>query len=359
MRAELAERLLNEVMGWTTGVFGERVRDLQALADVKYDEYGNYGPGSKFIENLASWLDQFPEDRREMALNFVVERLVFISEPQMNHLIGLVYLEIIAPVLRARIAQRHSLPAYQIAEINRHPDLAALRRASLILGASDGARLDRLRRSSGQLSHEQFLQGATPGIDQLDPMARKLAAALEIDQDTAPFTHVFLVDDFSGSGRSLIREEEDGSHDGKLIRLRDALAEAIKEGFVEADAPVTIVLYVGGQQAEDQVRTTLAAAGLADWELRSVLLLPNAIRVTDTDPDMIELCRDFFDPTTEDEHKGASPIGYFDCALPVVLSHNTPNNSICLLWMDTTDRDHSPQLKALFPRYERHHPDRR
>ena len=47
-----------------------------------------------------------------------------------------------------------------------------------------------------------------------------------------------------------------------------------------------------------------------------------------------------------------------DAALPVVLHHNTPNNSISLLWADTTDREDGSKRHALFPRYERHHADR-
>ena len=41
--------------------------------------------------------------------------------------------------------------------------------------------------------------------------------------------------------------------------------------------------------------------------------------------------------------------GYGDGALPLVLSHNTPNNSILVLWQD--DDDHYP---SLFPRINRH-----
>jgi hypothetical protein len=41
-----------------------------------------------------------------------------------------------------------------------------------------------------------------------------------------------------------------------------------------------------------------------------------------------------------------------------VLFHNTPNNSVCILWADTTDRDEGQNRRALFPRYERHRADR-
>jgi hypothetical protein len=44
-------------------------------------------------------------------------------------------------------------------------------------------------------------------------------------------------------------------------------------------------------------------------------------------------------------------LGFDECALPVVLSHNTPNNSLPILWQDTDD---DKEFKGLFPRISRH-----
>ena len=44
-------------------------------------------------------------------------------------------------------------------------------------------------------------------------------------------------------------------------------------------------------------------------------------------------------------------LGFDECALPVVLSHNTPNNSLPILWQDT---DNDEEFKGLFPRISRH-----
>ena len=44
-------------------------------------------------------------------------------------------------------------------------------------------------------------------------------------------------------------------------------------------------------------------------------------------------------------------LGFDECALPVVLSHNTPNNSLPILWQDT---DNDKEFKGLFPRISRH-----
>src|ERR1700722_3867292 len=358
MRDRLAERLLSTVMGWDSTQVRHQLRGLQTLAGIKYDGYGNFSPGAKFIESLAVWLNQFPIGRRQLALEFVQDELVFISETQMTHLITLVPAEVIDSELRTRIAESTDIQVHRIREMEERPDYKRLRRASFIIGASDGARLDQLRRAS-RLSHEQFLQGPAATPDQIKPLAKELAKQLDgTDAEHAPFQHVFFVDDFSGSGRTLIRDTDDGVVKGKLLRLHEDLADAAKAGYVEPDVPGTVVLYCASEQAERHVRANICKAGLKGWNVRSIQTLPNTLRVTDTNADMIALSQDYYDPATEDEHKGPVPIGYDNCALPLVLAHNTPNNSICPLWMDTRDEPDSLKRKALFPRYERHHPDR-
>jgi hypothetical protein len=69
----------------------------------------------------------------------------------------------------------------------------------------------------------------------------------------------------------------------------------------------------------------------------------------------------YFDPVLRDEHtaKGGDPaLGFGGFALPVVLHHNAPNNSVGLLWADTSERDDGANRRALFPRRERHNPER-
>ena len=41
-------------------------------------------------------------------------------------------------------------------------------------------------------------------------------------------------------------------------------------------------------------------------------------------------------------------LGFDECALPVVLSHNTPNNSLPIIWQD------AERFHGLFPRISRH-----
>ena len=65
-----------------------------------------------------------------------------------------------------------------------------------------------------------------------------------------------------------------------------------------------------------------------------------------------ELLNNYYDANLEDEHtrKGGGDVkyGFANCGLPLVLAHNTPNNSLYLLWAE------SAKLRALFPRVNRH-----
>ncbi len=360
MKSELAEELLNRLMGWDRAAFQEKVRRLEALASYKFDEYGNFRPGVKFFESLAAWLDQFDRPgERATALDFVLDRLIFISAAEMSHLVELVYPDHIEPVLQRRVADELECSPYAISRIANDDAFSILRRRSLILGASDGARLDRLRRSTPFLSHEQFLQSSEPPIDLIAPMRDKLEEALDQSKLEAQktFGHIFLVDDFAGSGETMLRKK-DGEFKGKLIKLNTAIGQLIDSDLVAADVEVTIVIYVATEQAHKHLDDVLAASSLPEWEVRIVQTLPSSIRVDRQDRAMAELAERYYDEVMSDEHKGRAPLGYAGCALPVVLSHNTPNNSVSLLWADTTQEADSLNRRALFPRYERHHRDR-
>ena len=360
MRDELAERTLARQMGWTDADT-ERLRltvgDLQALARLKYDDYGMFRPGVKFLESLVGWLDQFDQAERDEALRFVLEGLLFVSFPELDHAINSVYPDFIRQSLLDRVARTTGSPRFEVTRLASDPLFRELQRRTLLLGLSDGARLDQLRRASPTLSTEQF--HPTYWVEPLAMEERRQALSEALDQygigaeDT--FAEVVLVDDFSGSGFSMLRPDGQGSYTGKLWRVRKLLQDH-PEHF-SADVEVLIILYVATWQAREHLGRTMKQASF-DWDLRVVMPLPDDIRVSQGWPDIETLCHKYYDPLLDDRHKGSVPIGFEQCDLPLVLHHNTPNNSISVLWGDTTGRDGARPLRALFPRYERHHEER-
>jgi hypothetical protein len=363
MKDELAEDLLRTVMRWEGEQLAEFTTKLQSLATLKYDSYELYRPGVKFVESLASWLDQFESlAERRAAVEFVLERLVFISRAELDHLIEVAYRDIVRQILIRKTAAALSIRPYAVTQIVGSSKFAELRRKLLIIGLSDGARLDRLRRASPDLSHEQFYPSPSMGERLIENMAEKLERALaKHDLDgPAQFEHVLLVDDFSGSGFTQLRSD-DGAFDGKLWNAQSELEKLRDASVLSATASVSVLLYVATERAINSIGCNLKASGLS-WPLDVVQILPKSLTVDK--PEIVALCERYYDDTMNDEHKGKAttkgrvPLGFWDVALPLVLHHNTPNDSICLLWADTSEVPNSAQRHALFPRYERHHSSR-
>jgi hypothetical protein len=361
MRDDLAARLLAEVLGWNAATFADVGRGLQELARHKYDSYEGYRPGERFIESLAGWLWQFEPSERVLALEFVLRQLVMISRDELDHLIETVYPDLIRPMLINRAATESGEASHRIAMIARSVAFQDLQRKTLVLGLADGARLDHLRRSSSELSHEQFYLHAEMGLDSRRAMREQLSAAVTALglPEPALFRQIVLVDDFAGSGYTLLSRDDDGKWRGKLWKAALWINDLSRSDVVAADASVWVLLYVASEQATDSLRSRLSECGL-DWQLIVAQSIDRFLQVTD--PKMLALCERYFDPAILDAHlaKGSLPphLGFGGAALPLVLHHNTPNNSIGLLWADTTDRPSSLGRRALFPRRQRHNPDR-
>jgi hypothetical protein len=332
--------------------------NLQMLAAHKYDSYEGYKPGVKFLENLSGWLAQFPDtSSRKLVLRFVLDQLVFISRAELDHVIETVYPDIIRPMVLREAAERLGVSRFAVARVVASPVFEEIQRKLLVLGLSDGARIDRLRRSSPGLSHEQIYLATDVGDKTMREAVESLRSRL--DDETAQFEHVLLVDDFYGSGTTLLRQNPDPPppFKGRLLRARDRLSEWCSAGYLADRYRVSILVYIASSTALRHVQEMLARASL-DWDLTPVLLLPESIKVDD--PELTELCEWHYDDVLVDRHKPKrAPLGVGDAALPVVLYHNAPNNSVCLLWADTTDLEESSlKRRALFPRYERHREDR-
>lgn len=367
MKDSVAERVLANVMDWDTDELNELGARLQLLAAHKYDSYEGYRPGVKFLENLAGWLHQFdkPEDRRA-AVDFVLNELIFVSRAELAHLIETVYPHHIRPMLIEQTAERLGVSRFAVKKIVESDEFRQIQRRTLVLGLSDGAHIDQLRRASPHLSHEQIFLATDIGDEAIRDAVEKLRKAT--DDEEACFEHVLLVDDFYGSGRTLLKEKANGTFGGRLWRTRDRLQQ-LTEGLeasgsederlrvLAPDFRVSTLVYMASVQAINHVEEILLKAELP-WDLHVVQPLSDSIRVSGQQIE--ELCKWHYDNEVfDDEHKKDAWLGYSNCALPLVLQHNTPNNSVCILWADSTDHPKGLGRRALFPRYERHHEDRK
>lgn len=368
MRDALAERLLAQVMGWSPEDVARERPDLQALATYKYDEYQHFSPGMRFVESLALWLSQFkaPEER-QIAYEFVKSKLIFCSSAEMAHLVSIAYPDHIRTLLLRKAAQDAGIPEHLVAKIAASQAFKLRQRQCLFLGLSDGARIDLFRRYNPELSHEQMLQTYEVSGERVDELLAKLTkdlAALrgqEAPKDHDKFRTIVLLDDFSGSGLSYLRRSADGAVEGKIGKLYRSLTEADSSasGLVDIRrTEIVVVLYMATEQARSHLQTLMPEIWGSVGAEHSVLVvhaLPANLCIRANDGSEVgKLVDAYYDPAVEDEHTklGGSGVryGFASCGLPLILSHNTPNNSLCLLWAEPE----SKATRALFPRVSRH-----
>ena len=359
MDPELAERLLRTVMKDASEEddFAGKLGILRSLAIYKYDSYHQYAPGRQFIASLGLWLDQFdsPGERRE-ALRYVEERLIYISDAEMRHLVALMAHDRVPSVLQRQVSRQLDLPFYRIEAIRASEEYRRALSSSLFLGMSDGSRIDQFRRSNPDLSNEQIAMTYELNESRANTVINKLRERQ--NDEEAAFDYIFLVDDFSGSGRTILRADESEGWDGRLDRFANDTLPRLMKGSCPK---IFIALYVVTQQAAEYLEAQISAYPSPPWtsnntpEVISVMTLGDHTRLShdhsgreyEADQLFDRLLHKYYDSSVEDEHKGNVKHGYSACGLPLVLAHNTPNNSVFLIWERL-------KTKPLFPRYARH-----
>ena len=365
MRDQNAAQLLATVMGWHDEATVSRILPkLQLLADYKYDHYQRFGPGRRFIENLALWLNQFAEPDREAALELVTERLVYLSDEEFSHLVRTAYPDVIVQERMRLVAEEYDIPSHRIMKIVRHGRFEELRIKSLYLGLSDGARTNELRRASGNaISNEQIWQAYELGEDKAEEMTDDLEETLKKNgypAEQARFNLIWLLDDFSGSGNTYIRyDASKGVFKGKIRKIYDRLHRGDLVDPVHYE--VFLLLYVATRQAIDHIEYWIerftSEFGYKPLQIRVLCPIEPDIALTqNVSLPLSNLLANtaYYDVRATDKHIAVggtadARLGFAGCALPVVLSHNTPNNSIYLLW-----GPESFNPFGLFPRMSRH-----
>lgn len=365
MQDRNAAQILAKVMGWQDlSTVPQYVPDLLLLADYKYDHYQQFAPGRRFIESLALWLEQLSSDDRPAALELVTQHLVYFSDAEFSHLVQTAYPDLIVQERMRMVAEEHDIPTYRVGQIAKQARFEELKLKSLYLGLSDGARTNELRRASnGEISNEQIWQAYELGEQKSGDMRQELRSTMARGGFSAAdprFNLIWLLDDFSGSGNTYIRYDSvKKTFKGKLKKVYDQLhsEELVDPSHYE----VFLLLYVATRQAMDHIEywceRFTADMGYKPLQIRVLCPLEREIALTRVSSAAISqlLGKDsYFDQrVAEDKHIAVGGtngrLGFAGCALPVVLSHNTPNNSVYLLW----GYEHY-DFTGLFPRVTRH-----
>lgn len=372
MNETVALRLLSSIMGWDDDRSREEFTWLRLMARFKYDDYQAFFAGVRFTESLAKWLQQFDIKDRQCAYDFIRNKLVYISATEMNHLVELFYLSEVQPCIQKAVSVLLGKPNYMTwATSAGLKEYRTEQRKTLFMALSDGARLDHLRRhQAGVLSNEQMTVGTQLDNEKWRSLLTDLRKDLE--DPTASFSRIFLIDDFVGSGTTLIRRGGDG-WSGKLKKTWDSLKKAKRDVVKGTLLTEDWVLHVHHHVATDiaskivkeRHQEALMELGRDGWfervEFSFGYVLPETLPITRTGgSDMVRLIDNYYDPGIENprhmEASGTKTLhyGYGECGLPLILEHNTPNNSIALLWAESEGGGCSHQMRPLFRRRQRH-----
>lgn len=387
MNSNLASQLLSSVMGWNyLGLNSERPI-LEFMGSMKYDAYDRFMPGTRFMSSLVQWLSQFDEEDRTIVLEFVKKKLVFISSTQMNYLVDLLYGSKIRPILLKKATENAEMPSYMLCNKKVQCQFEIEKRSSLVIGLSDGAHTDILRRSAG-FSNEQVLTNYYPDGKKLKDMLVDLREDEKLNGVENPyFRNIFLIDDFTASGKSFVRyDDEEKKYKGKLSKIIDQIcakniepteeeqAQGIKEELNlsylldprQLEIHIDILFCMATHKAEVNICKNLdeflekRGYDKVKYHIHVVQPLDDSLskEITD-DPVLMKVLekpqyflQDLKNDRAYNVGSMSNPfLGFDECALPVVLSHNTPNNSLPILWQDTDD---DKEFKGLFPRISRH-----
>lgn len=347
------------------------IKYFQAMAQYKYDNYQQYSTGLRFIETLAIWLGQFEDFKdRRTALDFVMTRLVYISSSEINLIAESCFPDKLKGLLVKVAAEKLKLPNYKLCKITNSPEYKILLRQSLFCGLSDGARLDIFRRANtGILSHEQIYLTYELSEERIEKMKKELLEDLtdrfklniEEGSSDGKFKTLFLIDDFSASGTSYLKVSENNQLKGKIAGLYENLFSANKlqvvgDTFDLDNLKIYIILYLCTTQAKNTIEQSIDKL-YEKYEHRPELVIMHELDeqyIINSSEPIFEVCQNdkYYDKELlEDKHtKKDIKMGFSNCALPLILEHNTPNNSIPLLW----SYDYSKEFRGLFPRIPRH-----
>lgn len=414
MRRDLALQLLQTTLpDMDEGSTSQLFRDLELLANYKYNAYEMYYPGRLFLENLYLWLRKFEDHDRQSALDFIRTQLIFVSREEFQQLAQILYNDRIRRRQLEIAGQEANLPKHRVHRIRTSDAFGRITRSSLYVGMSDGARLDYIRRHNLDLNNEQVIPYYAVNAEKVDDCLLSLRGEIR-DQD-ASFQCLLLIDDFAGSGNTLLREvvtvplkrpmDFDLPPRWKArLRLRaeppqleflyhGILAEAELNDLLSLDNDEDYLAAINALQAKCAARDTSLKGSLvkvasgpiakaladnasiyfcpllttthavdrlqelmprlpgpfAQTKILTAALLDSRVTITNVSQPIGALCEKYYDEDLADEHTGNVMFGYEGCGLPLVLHHNTPNNSLHLIW-----HRRNPRLDPLFVRYERH-----
>lgn len=332
--------------------------DLAVLAEYKYDHYELYSHGKKFLDSLYGWLRQFNIADRLDALLFIRHKLVFVSQRELQDLNRFLFFDKIVPAILRIIIQREDLGPFEMG-VAYSKFFEQYLRKCLFVGLSDGSKIDYFRRQHQVLNQEQVIPYYKTDASEYVSRLRE-----DVRDEQANFEIIFMIDDFTASGYTMINRRRDPSSgkehfDGALLRFALRHRE-----ILDSASQVFLCHYVATETAHRHI-TDLAnriPQYRGKFQALSALPLSPSLSIRNDQSDPISeafsrICETYYDDAFEsvNTRKGRGiKWGFGEQALPVVLYSNAPNNSLYPIWLERSGNATPPSFSALFPRVDRH-----
>lgn len=366
-------------MSWNDDEAREEFRWLTFMSQYKYDDYSDYLAGVRFLECLATWLQQFNDTDRLISYQYLKTNLIYNSTAELHRLVEKLYPEHIQPDIVQAVSSKLKIHKHKVwATVDTTNEFDWQLRKTLFLGLSDGARIDVLRRANaGIISNEQIVASTQIDITKWQSLIKDLRQDLEQIKpstgENAKFSRIYLIDDFTASGTSLIRKNQDGAtFKGKLERFYRSLESAKSSlraeygEILEEDWELIVHHYICTENAKTVINARYQEAlnsGIR-WfnkvRFTFSLILPADVALDkESGHPFVEICKKYYNNSIESKHSEECgdkdmTFGYCQCALPLILEHNTPNNSLPLFWAETTGQNGQHAMRPLFRRRQRH-----
>ena len=284
----------------------------------------------------------------------------------MKQIISVVYLEHIVPILTKQVAQelKPTIPYWNVAQILDLDEFKVLLNKCLFVGLSDGSQIDIFRRSNPEINHEQVYRTHEISSTRKDKIKDELKKRLGTEESNTHFCNVFLFDDFSASGISYLKKNSSSPHGmvGKIANFYNSIIDKndpVSELVDINDLRIWLILYVATENAKKRLQDLGSSLfSKIPFSVIVVHTIPDSVKYLENDnKEFTELIKDknFGWEGLPDRHMEMGDdtkpyLGFDACALPLILNHNTPNNSLPILHRNNK----SVQFKGLFPRISRH-----
>lgn len=334
--------LKEELFNLSIDISSDEAARISFLSRRKYERYDHFYPGESFDNRLFNWLERnFDKKERQIAIK-IVKNLKFISEYEIKELAIQTFEKVKYLIVNeVNISKNNWYNYIESKNIKLEEELAK----SIFIACADDIHFDFFRRYA-------MMHNSTLNKDNFLEYYKRDRFSLE---ELPKFNRIFLLDQLSGSGTTIIRYEDD-EWKGKIPTFNN-----IWKNYI-LSVPIYYCPYLLSSVSKINLKTKIPLYLHEHKDLKlsinptcNINISPCLVNDQGNDIDenrpVSKLCKKYYNRFEEDEHtKKGGPVcyGYGRAGLTLIIQSNCPNNTIPVLWHSFND------WYPLFPRVSHH-----